>query len=125
MPDSLTNENRRLVSITIITFRHRWHVYGALRRWRSLNKELLSTGHMLDSRPAPNWSRRRLTFTTFAADAETLRRAAASTSHVATVRWTIPRCVSVWSAVFTLSGWSSMSGAYSGVWSDREARLGR
>jgi hypothetical protein len=111
----------RVVSVTTIRFRRWWHVDQASRRWRRLYHELLAAGYQLESRYAASRRERRITFLTTARTEDELRRAAATHAHVSLVRWTIVRRQDLWSAVYVLSGWSSMSGPPQGVWSTRAA----
>jgi hypothetical protein len=110
------------VSVTIIKMR-RWLDVGlAVRKYRGLVKALASKGYQLDALAVARWRSREVVFVTMARSQEELRRAAAEPAHIAAVRWVIPRRVKIWSGVFALQGWSSMSGPPDGVWSDRAAR---
>src|ERR1700730_8506336 len=98
------------VSVTIITMR-RWIDVGlAVRKYRGLVKELASKGYQLNAVSVARWRAREGVFVTVARGEEELRRAAAERVHIAAVRWVIPRRVKIWSGVFALQGWSSMSG---------------
>ena len=114
----------RYVSVTTIAFRRWWHVPAARRHWVRLTAELAAAGVQVDSAAATSWRRRQITITTLAVDERTLHDAAACDRHVQLVRWTISRRRSLWSAVYTLSGWSSMSGPPTGSWALRQVRDG-
>lgn len=114
----------RYASVTTITFRHWWHVPAARRHWIRLTAELAASGLEVDSAAATSWRRRQITITTLAADERTLHDAAARERHIQLVRWTISRRRSLWSAVYTLSGWFSMSGPPMGSWALRQVRDG-
>jgi hypothetical protein len=107
--------------MTTIELRHRWQIVPAVRRWRRLAVEFRAAGYRMESHAAVNWRAGSVTFVTLAADEESLRRAAATPAHVSVVRWAIPRRRALWSGVFVLSGWSSMSGPPGGVWSTKAA----
>lgn len=115
------NRVPRVVSVTTIRFRRWWQANQAARKWRRLSRELRAAGYLLESRCLVSWRERSVTFLTTSSTEDELRRAAATESHVAAVRWTIARRQDLWSAVYKLSGWSSMSGPRPGVWSDRAA----
>ena len=110
------------VSVTIITVRRKLDVGLAVRKYRGLVKALASRGYQLNAVSVARWRSREVVFVTVAGGEEELRRAAAEPEHIAAVRWVIPRRVKIWSGVFALQGWSSMSGPPDGVWSDRAAR---
>ena len=109
------------VSVTAIRFRHWWQAGLARRRYRSMARRLAARGYELDTACAVQWAARRVLLVTSAGSEEDLRRAASEREHIAAVRWAIPRRVELWSGVFALQGWSSMSGPPAGVWSDRAA----
>ncbi len=109
------------VSVTIIKLRHRLDVGRAVRKYRGLVKALALRGYQLNAVSVVRWRSREVVFVTVAHGEEELRRAAAEPQHIAAVRWVIPRRVHIWSGVFALQGWSSMSGPPEGVWSDRAA----
>lgn len=108
----------RVVSVTSIVFRHPWHVGQARRRWRRLARQLTAAGFDLRSECATNRRQREVTFLSVARDEDVLRRAAGMPQHVSVVRWAISRRASLWSGVFILAGWSSMSGPPNGAWAD-------
>jgi hypothetical protein len=107
------------VSVTRIEFRYCRHVFQAARKFRLLSSQLNTAGFDLDSQCITNYRQCRVTFLTLAPDEETLRRAACTTQHVSVVRWTIARRRRIWSGVFLLAGWSSMSGAADNAWTYR------
>jgi hypothetical protein len=109
------------VSVTVIEFRHWWQAGQAARRYRRLAARLSASGHDLSTSWVTNRGARRVMLITAAADEETLRRAAATPEHVSAVRWAIKRRTDIWSGVFALRGWSSMSGPSAGNWSYRAA----
>jgi hypothetical protein len=109
------------VSVTVIEFRHWWQAGQAARRYRRLAGTLKASGHELSTSAVAKRAARRVVLITTAADEEALRRAAATPEHVSAVRWAIPRRTDVWSGVFALRGWSSMSGPRSGNWAYRAA----
>ena len=107
--------------MTIIKLRRRLDVGLAVRKYRGLVKAFTLKGYQLDALSVARWRSREVMFVTVARGEEELRRAAAEPAHIAVVRWVIPRRVKLWSGVFALQGWSSMSGPPEGVWSDRAA----
>lgn len=109
------------VSVTVIRFSRPWHADQAAQRWKRLHRELAGLGYRLESRYTVNRRKREVTFFTMARDEESLRRAAAAEAHVSAVRWAIVRRRSLWSGIFLLNGWSSMSGPHGGPWSVHEA----
>lgn len=111
----------RVVSVTTIRFRRWWQVDQAATRWRRLYRQLLTDGYQIESRSLTNRKEHTVTFLTTAWTEDELRRAAATHAHVSLVRWTIVRHKDLWSAVYLLAGWSSMSGPPQGGWSDRAA----
>jgi hypothetical protein len=111
-----------LVSITTIQVRHWWQMRGVASRWKRLVREFAAAGYRFESRVVTRLRSREVMLVTLAAREDDLRRAAASRSHVDAVRWTIPRRRKLWSAVYALDGWSSMSGPLEGSWSIRPLR---
>jgi hypothetical protein len=107
--------------VTVIEFRHWWQAAQAARRYRSLAVALSRDGHELSTSSVTQRRARRVMLVTVAPGEDALRRAAATSEHVSAVRWVIPRRTDVWSGVFALSGWSSMSGPSTGSWAYRAA----
>jgi hypothetical protein len=104
------------VSVTTIEFRRRWYVFRASQKFRRLSGQLRAIVPGLDSTCVASYRSRRVTFFTLAPDEDVLGRAASTGQHVCAVRWTIPRRRRIWSAVYRIAGWSSMSGPPDGAW---------
>ncbi|HET6209927.1 MAG TPA: hypothetical protein VFD94_06075 [Jatrophihabitans sp.] len=107
----------RYASITTLSFRHWWQVGSAHRRWRAMTAEFASSGHDIRSMFTCSRRRRSITIVSMVREESVLRAATGTIRHVEAVRWSIPRKTRLWSAVFELSGWSSMSGPPDGAWS--------
>lgn len=112
-----------VVSITTFRVRHWWQLRGVVSRWKRLGREFAQAQYRIESRIVTRLRSCEVMIVTLAASEDDLRRAAASPRHVEAVRWTIPRRRSLWSAVYSLTGWSSMSGRAEGSWSIRSAVL--
>ena len=107
----------RYASITTISFRHWWQVGPAHRRWRAMTGEFRESGYDIRSMFTCSRYRRTITIVSLVREESVLRAATGTARHVEAVRWSIPRKSQLWSAVFELRGWSSMSGPPEGAWS--------
>jgi hypothetical protein len=112
--DSGTVSDRGIASVTVIRLARPWHVGLARRRWKRLYRELSGLAGPVESRCVASWREREVVIITMAPDEDVLRRLAGTAAHVSAVRWTIARRRAIWSGMFTLSGWSSMSGPHGG-----------
>lgn len=90
--------------------------------FRRISSQLRATMPRLDSTCVTCYRSRRITFFTLAPDEDILRRAASTGQHIRAVRWTIARRRRIFSAVYRVAGWSSMSGPPDGAWADAAPR---